>query len=63
MAAAVAPLVPASPFAPDAFLLELFALGMDDLLQFRGLIWNVSAHRQREDHNDLHRWHNTTSSF
>jgi hypothetical protein len=32
---------------------------MDDLLQVRGF-WMLSAHRQREDHNDLHRWHNNT---
>jgi hypothetical protein len=27
---------------------------------FKG-IWMLSAHRQREDHSDLHRWHNNAS--
>ena len=52
------PLVRASPFCVS--LLELFDLGMMIFSKLGGF-WMLSAHRQREDHNDLHRWHNNIS--
>jgi hypothetical protein len=58
LAAVAVPVVLASPLVLAAFLVEPFAFAMDDLLQESSGDWMLSAHRQREDHSDLHRWHN-----
>jgi hypothetical protein len=59
---AAEPLLRASPLVLEIFLLGVF-LGMDLLQRFSKGIWMLSAHRQREDHSDLHRWHNNVFYF
>jgi hypothetical protein len=58
------PVVLASPFALAVFLLGLFALGIRMIFsKNQGDVEMLHAHRQREDHCDLHRWHNNNFSF
>src|ERR1700757_167168 len=56
------PLVRASPLVLVAFLLGLFAFGMM-IFSRNSRGWMLSAHRQREDHSDLHRWHKQLDYF